>query len=60
MIFVLLLVTIELQSFCQVKGEIGDMNFTVQMTVTYANKGTKPWNFTEDEQSISLFMNNTW
>jgi len=60
MIFVLLLVTTEFQSFCQVKGEIGDMNFTVQMTVTYANKGTKPWNFTEDEQSVSLFMNNTW
>lgn len=42
------------------RGEIGDMNFTVQMTVTYSNKGTKIWNFTEDEQSVSLFMNNTW
>jgi transglutaminase-like putative cysteine protease len=60
LILVLLLVTIEFQSFCQVKGEIGDVNFTVRMTVTYSNKGTKIWNFTEDEQSVSLFMNNTW
>ncbi len=42
------------------KGEIGDVNFTIRMTVTYSNKGTKSWNFTEDDQSISLFMNNTW
>jgi len=56
----LLLVTIGIQSFCQVKGEIGDVNFTIRMTVTYLNKGTNIWNFTEDEESISLFMNNTW
>ena len=42
------------------KGEIGDMNFIIRTTVTYSNKGTKTWNFTEDEQSVSLFMNNTW
>ncbi|MDH5733102.1 MAG: hypothetical protein OEY88_04885 [Candidatus Bathyarchaeota archaeon] len=60
LVLVLLLVTIEFQSFCQVKGEIGDVNFTVRMTVTYSNKGTQTWNFTEAEQSVSLFMNNTW
>jgi len=64
-ILVLLLVTIEFQDFCQVKGEIGDVNFVVRMNVTYSNKGTTNngtaiWNFTKDDQSVSLFMNNTW
>jgi len=59
-ILALLLITTEFQGFCQVKGEIGDLNFTVRMAVTYTNKGTRVWNFTEDEQSVSLFMNTTW
>lgn len=42
------------------KGEVGGVNFIVRMTVTYSNKGTKIWNFTKDDQSVSLFMNNTW
>ena len=42
------------------KGEIGGEHFTIRMAVTYSNKGTKIWNFTEDEQSVSLFMNNSW
>lgn len=59
-ILAILLTAIELQGFCQVKGEIGDVNFTVRMAVTYSNKRTRVWNFTEDEQSVSLFMNTTW
>jgi len=59
-VLVSLLISIGFQDFCQVKGETGDVNFTIRMSVTYSNNGTRNWNFTEDEQSVSLFMNTTW
>ena len=59
-VLVSLLISIGFQDFCQVKGETGDVNFTIRMSVTYSNNGTRKWNFTEDEQSVSLFMNTTW
>ena len=37
-----------------------DVNFMIQTTVTIFNNGTRPWNFTEEDRTLSLFMNNTW
>jgi hypothetical protein len=43
-----------------VKAGIQDVDYVIQTTVTYSNKGTNAWNLTEEDQAISLFMNNTW
>ena len=43
-----------------VKAEIWDANYVIQTVVTYSNKGTEVWNLTEEDQTISLFMNSTW
>jgi len=45
-----------------VKGEANDINYSMKSTVTYLNPngGTRIWNFTEEDRTISLFMNNTW
>ncbi len=59
MLFVLLASSTS-NSFTLVKGEIWDVNYVIQTTVTYSNNGTKAWNLTEEDQEISLFMNNTW
>jgi len=46
--------------FTLVKAELWDENYVIQTTVTYSNNGTTDWNLTEEDQAISLFMNNTW
>ncbi|MFQ5759158.1 MAG: transglutaminase family protein, partial [Candidatus Bathyarchaeia archaeon] len=47
-------------SFTLVKGEILDVDYVIQTTVTFSNNGTNVWNLTEEDREISLFMNNTW
>ena len=47
-------------SFMLVKAGIWDVNYVIQTTITYSNKGTNVWNLTEEDRAISLFMNNTW
>ncbi|MFQ6074176.1 MAG: transglutaminase family protein [Candidatus Bathyarchaeia archaeon] len=39
-----------------------EIEYYVKSTVTYSNRGDKPWNFTEREEdrAIGLFMNNSW
>jgi len=61
-ILIMLLVTITCQSFIVVIGETQDVGFTIQTTVTFSNpsNGSSIWNFTEEDRTISLFMNNTW
>lgn len=50
--------------FSYVPSSIGvedqGISFTIQMSVTYSNRGTETWNLTEEDRTISLFMNNTW
>jgi hypothetical protein len=41
-------------------AENQDLEFTIQSSVTYFNNGTGVWNFTEDDRTIGLFMNNSW
>lgn len=43
-----------------VKSEDQDLGFIIRSSVTFFNNGTSVWNFTEEDQSIGLFMNNTW
>jgi len=58
----MLLATITCRSSVVVEGETQDVGFTIQMTVTFSNPSNGPstWNFTEEDRTISLFMNNTW
>jgi len=50
------------QSLNVTMGQTEDRRYVVKMTVTYSNPsyGTQTWNFTEDDRTISLFMNTTW
>ncbi len=61
-IFILLSTTTAFQSFIMVDGETQDRGFFIKTTVTYSNpnNGTRIWNLTEEDRTISLFMNNTW
>lgn len=36
--------------------------YSIKLTVTYVNpsEGTRTWNFTEEDRTINLFMNNAW
>jgi len=43
-----------------VKSEDQDLEFIIRSSVTFSNNGTSIWNLTEEDQSIGLFMNNTW
>jgi len=54
--------TAAFQNSLAVEGETQDVGYTIKMRVTYSNpvNGTKIWNFTEEERTIGLFMNNTW
>jgi len=56
-----LLVTTAFQRLV-VEGEKQDVSFVIKTTVTLSNSGngTKVWNLTAEDQTISLFMNNTW
>ena len=59
MLFVLL-ASSTFNSFILVNAGIWDVNYVIQTTVTYSNKGTTVWNLAKGDQTISLFMNNTW
>jgi len=43
-------------------GQNQNMNYVIKMSVTYSNQSSENqiWNFTEEDRTISLFMNNTW
>jgi transglutaminase-like putative cysteine protease len=63
-ISLLLLSTLTFQNLT-IPGSIAEEEETeyyVKSTVTYSNKGSKVWNFTEREEdrTIGLFMNNSW
>jgi hypothetical protein len=59
-----LLAFLSLQSLIIVEGAIGseETEYYIKSTVTFVNKGSQVWNFTEREEdrTISLFMNNSW
>lgn len=61
-ILIVLLATTAFQDLVVVEGEKQDVSFVIQMTVTFSNpsNGTKTWNLTAEDRTISLFMNNTW
>lgn len=60
-ILIVLLVTTAFQSLV-VEGEKQNVSFVIQVTVTLSNpgNGTRIWNLTAEDRTISLFMNNTW
>jgi len=62
LILLVLLLIPSFQNLSTVHGETEDVNYFIRSTVTYANPSgnTNFWNFTEDDRTISLFMNNTW
>ena len=43
-------------------GQTEDRHYSLKSTVTYSNpaNGNFTWDFTEEDQVISLFMNNSW
>ncbi len=61
-ILIVLLTTTTFQSPVLVGGEEKDAIFIIQITRTLSNptSGTETWNLTAEEQTINLFMNNTW
>jgi len=62
LIFLLLFLPLSAKSLGVVRGESGEINYSVKSTVTYVNPlaGASIWNLTEEDRSISLFMNNSW
>jgi len=55
-----LLVTFTSYSFIVLESETWNASYIIRSTVTYSNQGTSIWNLTEEDRTISLFMNNTW
>jgi len=62
LILIALLLISSFQNLSTVRGETEDVNYFIKSMATYANPSgnTNIWNFTEDDRTISLFMNNTW
>jgi len=62
LIFSLLFSLGSAKSLVIAQGEAKDINYSIKLTVTYVNPsgGTRIWNFTEEDRTISLFMNNAW
>jgi hypothetical protein len=56
----LLLSTLAFDSFVVVKSQTSDVAFLIETSVTYYNKGTENWVFTDEDRAVGLFMNNTW
>ena len=56
----LLLTTLTFTGFIMLKSENEEVAFIINMSVTYYNNGIENWAFTEEDRTISLFMNNTW
>jgi len=62
-IFLLLFFTLAFQNLTVVRGivEEEETEYYVKSTVTYSNKGSKIWNFTErEDRTVGLFMNSSW
>jgi len=61
-LIVLILLFSVVQSLSVTRAQTENRNYTIKMSVTYSNPstGTKTWNFTEEDRTISLFMNTTW
>ena len=61
-ILIVLLATTAFQNPLEVEGEKQGVSFVIQVTATLSNSGngTKTWNLTAEDRTISLFMNNTW
>jgi len=55
-----LLVTFTSYNFIVLESETWNASYIIRSTVTYSNQGTSIWNLTEEDRTISLFMNNTW
>lgn len=62
LILLLLLPIPSFQNLPTVHGQTEGVHYFIRSTVTYANpiENINVWNFTEDDRTISLFMNNTW
>ena len=58
MLFPLFTVT----SLVVVQGELGDTTYSIKSTVTYINlnEESRTWNLSEEDRTVSLFMNNSW
>jgi len=62
-IFLLLLSALVFQNLTVVRSitEEEETEYYVKSTVTYSNKGSKIWNFTErEDRTVGLFMNSSW
>lgn len=59
-LFFLLLTSFSLQGSTMLESEAGDAFYTIESTITYSNEGTEVWNLTEEDRTVSRFMNNTW
>ncbi len=61
-ILITLLMAISLKGGIAESSDQQEMQFTIRMDVTYSNPnhGEAVWNFTEEDQTLGLFMNNAW
>lgn len=56
-----LLASFTFYSFTMLESKTGDVSYIIRSTVTFSNKeDEKFWNLTEEDRTVSLFMNNTW
>jgi len=61
LLLALLLIT-PFQNLSTVRGATEDKNYFIRSVVTYLNPSgnTHVWEFSEDDRTLGLFMNNTW
>ena len=56
-----LLASFTFYSFTMLESKTGDVSYIIRSTVIFSNKeDEKFWNLTEEDRTVSLFMNNTW
>jgi len=62
LILLTLLLIPSFQNLSTVRCETEDVDYFIRSTVSYTNPSgnTDIWDFTEEDRTISLFMNNTW
>lgn len=60
--FLLLFSLFSVKSLVVVRSVSQDVNYIIKSNVTYVNPnlGTRIWNLTEEDRTVSLFMNNSW
>ena len=58
----LLLSLFAAQNLSSVHGETNDTLYTIRSSTTYVNPagGSRIWNFSQEDRSIGLFMNDSW